>query len=688
MRRIDTIYHIILFISVFLSLSSQFALAQSDTIQTQLSSNSQQTQITKQNIFTLNIEELLNVEVTSVGKKEQTLSDTAAAVFVITAEDIKQSGVTSIPEALRMAPGIEVARINSNKWSISSRGFNSRFANKLLVMIDGRTVYTPLFSGVFWEVQDTVLEDVERIEVIRGPGATLWGSNAVNGVINVITKNAINTQGTMAVLGAGSYEKGFTTLRHGGKISTNSYGRIYFKGNKRGNFERLNGGLANDDWSMLQSGGRIDTQINSQDQLTIQGDFYQGKVQENISAPILTVPYTLYSNDTTDTSGGNILGRWEHTESLSSDYTLQAYYDYTSRDDAFNKITHHTIDLDFKHRFSFQDRHEIVWGAGYRYIDGQYKLSPGSTLNPDNESEQLYNFFIQDEISLINNTLWLTLGSKFEHNDFTNWEIQPSARIFWNVNNQHKLWSAVSHAVRTPSRYQYNSSILIGTLKAKEEPNTSDFPAAYSLVGSKNVRSEEVTTYEIGYRVIPSNRFSVDMTVFYSEYDNLQDFSFGQASLENNIILNPLNLNNEQSGYTSGFEVASRWQSSAKMNWELSYNYLNQNLNSINDDEYQSHSPHQNVSLRNNIDLSDTVEMNFWLKYTGKFDSRLYQEVVTIDAYTTLDFRLAWQLSRQMNLSLVGQNLLESQHLEYLESAVSEAIEIERSVYIKLRLDY
>jgi len=370
MRYIDKKHKNLILNIMILSLFSSLAMAQKASIESTAAVN--ESLNNEDNILSLDIEDLLNIEVTSVGKKQQTLSDAAAAIFVITEDDIRQSGVTSIPEALRMAPGIEAAKINSSKWAISSRGFNGRAANKLLVMIDGRTVYTPSFSGVYWEVQDTVLEDIERIEVIRGPGATLWGANAVNGVINIITKNTVDTQGTLAILGGGTYEKAFSTLRHGGQINEDTYARAYIKGSKRGNNELLSGGMADDDWKTFQSGGRIDSQLNHSDRFTIQGDFYQGKLSEEIHSPILTAPYSLHTNKTTDTSGANILGRWQHAESLSSDYTLQAYYDYTSREDAATGVDHHIFDLDFNHHFSFQEHHDVVWGVGYRYIKGDY----------------------------------------------------------------------------------------------------------------------------------------------------------------------------------------------------------------------------------------------------------------------------------------------------------------------------
>lgn len=623
-------------------------------------------------ILSLDIEQLMNMEVTSVSKKTQTLSDSAAAAFVITQEDIRQSGVTSIPEALRMAPGIEVARIDTNKWAITSRGFNSRFANKLLVMIDGRSVYTPAFSGVYWDVQDTLLEDIERIEVIRGPGAALWGANAVNGIINIITKNAIDTQGTLISTGGGTHERAFGSLRYGTQLSTDSYGKIYFKGNRRDDYDLKGGGSADDDWTSYQGGGRLDKQLNNQDHLTIQGDLYQNKNSEFSELAYLSPPSLGYSDQSTRSKGANILTRWEHTESLTSSYKLQVYYDYTNRDEAYADISHQTLDVEFQHRFNFLNDHDIIWGTGYRYIWADFDMLEGSYVE-DNDNERLYNLFVQDEISLIENTLWLTLGSKFEHNEYTNWEIQPTARIFWNINPKHKLWSAISRANRIPTRFEYDSSVLFPS---------PDGNTVFNLQGNKNIKSEEVTSYEIGYRVIPSSSISIDTTVYYSEYKDLLDF---KAVLTAPVLIN---LNNAQSGYTSGFELASHWQMNDWWNWDLAYNYYNQTLKSINNEQL-SDSPHQNFSLRSNIQFRENLNLNLWLKYTDDFTDYLENRKTTIDSYTTLDARLAWQLNRTLELSVTGQNLLESDHIEYVRgSSMNDAVEVKRAVYFKLLWQY
>ncbi len=627
-------------------------------------------------ILSLDIEQLMNMEVTSVSKKAQTLSDSAAAVFVITQEDIHQSGVTSIPEALRMAPGIEVARIDTNKWAVSSRGFNGRFANKLLVMIDGRTVYTPAFSGVYWDVQDTLLEDIERIEVIRGPGAALWGSNAVNGVINIITKNTFDTQGTLISAGSGIHERAFGSVRYGTQLDPDTFSKIYFKGNKRSNYDLKGGGSANDDWTSYQGGGRLDRQLNNQNHLTVQGDLYQNKNSEFSELAYLSPPSLGYSDQSTRSKGANILTRWEHTESLTSSYKLQAYYDYTNRDEAYADITHQTLDIEFQHRFSLLNNHDIIWGSGYRYIWADFDMVEGSYVE-DNNNERLYNLFIQDEITLIDNTLWLTLGSKFEHNEYTNWEVQPTARIFWNINPRHKLWSSISRANRIPSRFEYDSTLVF--------PSPGGFPV-FKLQGNKNIKSEEVTSYEIGYRVIPSSSVSIDTTIYYSEYKDLLDFtSTLPTALTDPIIIN---LNNAQTGYTSGFELASHWQMNNWWGWDLSYNYYNQTLKSINTEQVTD-SPHQNLSLRSNIQFRENFNLNLWFKYTDEFTDYLENRKTVIDSYTTLDARLAWQVNKALELSVTGQNLLEPDHIEYVRgNSIDDAVEIERAVYFKLLWQY
>jgi iron complex outermembrane receptor protein len=357
----------------------------------------------------LNVEDLLNVEVTSVSKKAQALNDSAAAIFVISHDDIKRTGATSIPEALRMAPGLDVARIDSNKWAVSARGFNSRFANKLLVLIDGRNTYTRSFSGVYWENQDVMLEDVERIEVIRGPGATLWGANAVNGVINIITKHSSKTAGGLLTGGGGTEEQGFGALRYGAQLGEDTTGRVYVKGFKRDQNTNALGAGAGDDWDKAQGGFRIDSNLTLKDELKLQGDLYHSHLNQTVTIPQIAAPYTDTFRDKAETFGGNILGRWQHTVSTSSDYSLQLYYDYYRRNEAWFSEGRNTLDLDFQHRFSLLDNNEVIWGFGYQYTHDDTSAGKLLSLNPASRNDQLFSAFAQDEMELIEQKLWLTI---------------------------------------------------------------------------------------------------------------------------------------------------------------------------------------------------------------------------------------------------------------------------------------
>src|SRR6202165_2341930 len=398
----------------------------------------------------ITLEDLMNLQVTSVSKRAQKLADAAAAIFVITQDDIRRSGASSIPEALRMAPGLEVARIDENKWAIGSRGFNGRFDNKLLVLIDGRSVYTPLFSGVYWNVQDVLLEDIDRIEVIRGPGATLWGANAVNGVINIISKKTKDTQSAVVTAGAGSEERGSGGFRYGSKIGDTSY-RAYGKYFNWGPSVYPSGMTAHDGWDALRGGFRADWTPAGADSLTLQGDIYRSKYGETLTGPSLSSPYSGTCPNNGKYSGGNILGRWNHSSEGSS-MSLQMYYDNMTIADNSLFVDHQNIfDMDFQHGFHVGDSQQFVWGLGYRSIRDRNDSSFSVSLQPNQVTLNHFSAFVQDEISLVDNRLRLTFGSKFEHNDFTGFEVQPNARLLWTLTPNQSVWTAVSRAVRTPA---------------------------------------------------------------------------------------------------------------------------------------------------------------------------------------------------------------------------------------------
>ena len=405
-------------------------------------------------LLDLSLEELISLDVpdvTSVSRKKQRLMDSAAAVYVITSEDLQRSGVTSIPEALRMVPGMQVARLNGNTWSISTRGFNYIFANKLLVLMDGRTVYSPLFSGVNWDVQDTMLEDIDRIEVIRGPGAALWGANAVNGVINIITKHAADTQGGLLSTGFGSEEKAFSAYRYGGEISEDAYYRAYYKVFHRDGMKNIDGSDAADDWKIHRAGFRTDWRASNGADVTIQGDLYTGstrppmKVYAGLEKVMDTNP-----NLSRDQKGGNLIGNWKYKYDNTSDISIRTYYDrYENYDHrAVNKRD--MGDIEFQHHFKPWNQHDLIWGGGFRLT--QYNLSDmrDIQLSGSSRTDRLYSAFIQDDITFTPE--WsLTLSSRFEHNSFTGYEIQPNARVTWKAAEDRTFWGSISRAVKTPS---------------------------------------------------------------------------------------------------------------------------------------------------------------------------------------------------------------------------------------------
>jgi len=632
----------------------------------------------EQDYFGMSIEDLMNIEVTSVSKKSQKISEAAAAIFVITQEDIRRSGVTTIPEALRMAPGVEVARIDANKWAITCRGFNELYSSKLLVLIDGRTVYTPLFSGVYWDVQDTLLEDIQRIEVIRGPGATLWGANAVNGVINIITKSAKETQGGLVTAGGGTEEKGFGGVRYGGKLDENTYYRVYAKYFNRDNFVLESGGNGSDEWDSLRSGFRLDRQVSDINALTVMGDIYDGDSEQRITIPDLP-SFTMQTiKDTMEVSGGNLLTRWNHIFSETSEMSLQLYYDRTKRESIQLDETRDTLDFDFQHYFSLSDNHDITWGLGYRYTKDKTAGSFAVSFNPDSRHDNLFSAFIQDKIELIEGKLHVTWGSKFEYNDYSGFEYQPSVRALWTPHERHSTWAGVSRAVRTPARSNADIRINFATIPVN---------MVIAIFGDEDFDSEEVIAYEIGYRCELTAHLSVDMTAFYNTYDNLLtsepgSLFFDPSPLPHMVI--PFYMGNKMDGHTYGAEVAAIWNITEKWKVTASYSYLQIQLHSdssnmaIDAEEGEGDSPHNRFHLQSCLNLPYRLEFDQSLYYVDNLPTQ------HVPKYFRLDLRLGWHPTEKVELSICGQNLLDSQHSEFVDYGGNSPREIERSVYGKI----
>lgn len=636
-------------------------------------------------LLSLSLEELVNLEITSVSKKPQKVSDSAAAVFVITQEDIRRSGATSIPEALRLAPGVNVARIDNNKWAITARGFNGRFANKLLVLMDGRSVYTPLFSGVYWDVQDTLLDDIERIEVIRGPGATLWGANAVNGVINIITKHSENTQGLLAKGGYGSEEKGFAAVRYGGAVGDSGNYRAYVKYFNRDGYDAIGGGEAADDWNAFRGGFRYDGRLGSKNTLTVQGDAYSGTEGQTNNQFSLNPPsYRLIKEEDSTFSGGNLLLRWERTLSETSNLALQTYYDRTERNEtALVKESRDTFDLDFQHRFALSSRQEIIWGLGYRVSwDDLDPNEPSISTNQSSQTDQTASLFVQDEITLKPEVLRLILGSKFEHNDYTGFEVQPNARLIYTPSEKHSLWASVSRAVRTPSRAEEDATITLSIIPPTPIPPTPT--VIVTAEGNDDYDSEELLAWELGYRFMPSAALSFDLAAFLNIYDNLRSGepqTFDPSALPLHLVL-PNLLQNKLKAKTWGFEAVADWKIRAWWKVQTAYSFLQTDVDMESDsndigsiDLMEGTSPKHQLSLRSSMDLPRDIELDFWLRYADELES------LGIDDYLTLDIRLGWEPRPGLELALVGQNLLQNSHQEYSPEYQTLATESPRGIY-------
>jgi len=637
-------------------------------------------------VTAMSMEDLMNLQVTSVSKRTQKVADAAAAIFVITQEDIRRSGATSIPEALRLAPGLEVARIDQNKWAIGSRGFNGRFDNKLLVLIDGRSVYTPLFSGVYWNVEDVMLEDVDRIEVIRGPGATLWGANAVDGVINVITKKAKSTQSAIVTAGAGTEERAAGGVRYGGKLGDNTYYRAYTKYFDWGSSAYPSGMTAHDGWDALRGGFRADWTPAGANSLTLQGDIYRTRFDETLTVASLSAPYSNTFPNDGKYSGGNILGRWNHTSEGSS-MSLQMYYDNTTITDHSLFGDHQNIlDLDFQHGFHVGDSQQFVWGLGYRSIHDKNDASFTVSLQPNQVTLNQFSTFLQDEISLVDNRLQITLGSKFERNEFTGFEIEPNARLLWNLTPNQSVWTAVSRAVRTPALTEEGLRLNSQVIPPGTPANPTPLPAVVAVFGSHQFNSEDLLAYELGYRVQATKNLSLDIATFYNNYSNLRTAEPGAPFVEGSPaptdFVIPFVAGNKMSGGTYGVELFADWKVVPKWRVVGSYSYLQMDIHKNKDsqdptpDNPNGSSPRHQWYLRSSIDLPKHFEQDTTLRFVDQLPS------LNVPSYYSLDAHLGWKPVSRLELSIGGQNLLNNWHFEFMPDFVNTSpTVVKRSIF-------
>ena len=628
-------------------------------------------------LLDLSLEQLADLKITTVSRVEERLADAPAAVFVITRDEIRRSGVTTIAEALRLAPGVEVARRSAHSWSITIRGFNGDLANKLLVLIDGRSVYSPLYAGVFWDVQDVLLEDVERIEVIGGPGGTLWGANAVNGVINVITRPAAATSGAFAEVGAGNEEQGFAGFRYGTALRSGGAARGYVKAWDRDSLKDLAGADGVDEARLAQGGFRFDWARGDADSVTLQGDIYRGD-----EAGVFQDPFTLgtlpagSSAGKAALAGGNVLARWSRALDDGANLSLQTFYDYTSRDIPNTYAERRdTFDVDFQHHLRPTGAHDMLWGAGFRWTGDEIDNTTFVTFAPAERQDRTWSAFLQDKIALGNERMFVTLGSKFEHNDYTGFEVQPNARFSWIINERRAFWSAVSRAARIPSRLDADLrlTVPIGMLS---------IPLYVTAAGSRDFDSEKLVASEAGYRVRPAEQLSFDIAVFRHDYERLQTVEPGNPI----IVLTPpayavlpQTLRNLLTGTATGGTFVASWQPTER--WRLRFQYARLDLDLTTEPGSNDtsrvveggNSPENQAAVYSYVDLPRGIQLYTGVRYVDELPNQ------DVDSYLAVNAGAAWSPRENLDISVSVDNLGDARHVEFGNK------QIERSAILRAR---
>lgn len=602
----------------------------------------------------LSLEDLLNTEITSVSRKEQTLSRTAAAVYVISDEDIRRSGAKTIPDLLRMVPGLFVAQIDATTWAITARGFNGLFANKLLVLIDGRSVYTPMFGGVHWEMQNLPLSDIERIEVIRGPGGTLWGANAVNGVINVITKTSEATQGGRVFGTFGVEQRGAVEARYGGRVGEGMHYRLYGKHSNRGSNASLED-FADPDGSSVNLGGmRIDWG-GSVHSMTLQGSAQDGRGRHIDSMTVVAPPWEVVGVDDTRFTEGNVTFSWTRSSSSRSETGVQAYYeDYTRRNWQIGERWR-TIDIDTRQRKALGRRHELVAGFGYRHSSTSIVNGSDVAFYPPTERSHLFTAFVQDELE-VTDALRVTPGSKFEHNSFTGVEAQPSLRMTWAPTTRHSVWAAASRAVRTPTKVDRGVEVL-----ASASPGFGGVPIAILIEGNPDLEAENLRALEAGYRV-QMGRVSLDVTAFRNDYSDLKGTVRGAMRLQTNngslVRVIPLRFQNLLATSTHGAEATANWRPVEALTVTGSYAWLEVARPSGDRGVDDAPAPEHQFQVHSYLRLPANLEL------TGTLQRVAAVTALDIAGYTRVDARLGWPL-RSMELAAGMRNLFHAGDVEF-----------------------
>ena len=629
----------------------------------------------------LSLEDLMNIEVTSVSKKDELASEAPAAIFVLTSEDIRRSGATTVPEALRMVPGLHVGQIDASRYSVSSRGFAGLFSDKLLVLIDGRTVYSPLFSGVFWDAQDVMLEDIERIEVIRGPGASVWGANAVNGVINILSKKSSDTLGGMVVSGGGNSDHNISEARYGVSLGESATARVYSKYRYRPDTPNLDGENMYNYWESGQGGFRFDYN-DSVHESTLQGDINNGREGTRINAPTFEAPFVESDQRPSGYSGGNILARYEYTPDKENSSSIQFYYDRALRGDPAHDSRINTFDLDGQYRHKLDSTNEIQVGAGYRRIDDVLNGRTALAFAKEERGVDLLSAFVQEESRYFSDSFRVLVGTKFERNDYTGFEVQPNIRFTWLPVPHHVLWASFSQALRTPARADRDMIIDLFTVPPR---SSTDLPVLVTGNGFSGCASENLLGYEVGHRYEASKDLNFESSLYINRYSRLNSFEPVAPYVDpSGGIVQPYLEKNLSHAVTYGGEEVITWQALESWRIQAWYSLFKEQLgfSPYSQDDIDSHVqdyPKHQAFLRSLLDLGHNVEFDSMLRFEDSISNP------PVSSYMELDLRIGWKPIPSLDISLILKNLLHNKHEEYQAEFIQvEKAEIGRSIFGKV----
>lgn len=600
----------------------------------------------------LSLEELLRVEISTVMRVPEAASAIPAAVYIITQDDIRRSGATSLPEVLRLAPGVQVAQLDAARYAIGIRGFADRLARSMLVLMDGRAVYSPLFAGTYWEVQDTMLEDIERIEIIRGPGGTLWGANAVNGIINIVTKRAQDTHGTLLSGAVGSELRGPASVRYGSERGATHF-RVYGKA-----FDRE--GYASDDfdaWRMGQAGFRADWSLPSSRTLMVEANAYRTELGQRFNAPLVSPPFNQVTTRDAALSGVNALARFTAPFG-GGEYQFQTYYDRTTRDERPVAETRDTVDFDFQHRRRFARRHQVVWGGGYRVSSGRITATPPTQFFPADRTDNLFTAFAQDDFALVADRLRLVFGTKVEHNAYSGFEIQPAARVMWTINGTNAVFSSVTRAVRTPSRVETDY-----TTTSLSNPTV---PTFVRLLANDEFVPEELTAYETGYRVRPLPSLYITASAFFNHHRETLSTEvltpFVETTPAPSRVILPVMFRNGLHGNSHGIELTGDYRLASWWRWTGNYSLVRIQMTrdpgstDVQELRYERQTPQHQVFLQSSVNFPKGVSMDWMFRHASE---------LPVPAYGTSDLRVAWTPKPRLEIAVIGKNLHDSSHLEW-----------------------